>query len=375
MTPKQFVAYVEEIAQRYDFPREKLILGGDHLGPGVWQAEPAAVAMDKARTLVRDCVVAGYTKIHLDASMKCGDDDPKRPLNKAVSAARAAELCQAAEDALAQRPPNTPLPHYVIGTEVPLPGGEQEAALEITVSSPVDTAETIALTRDEFLMRELDSAWERVIAVVVQPGVEFGDDVLFPYDPARAVELSCLIEKYDHLVYEAHSTDYQTREALRNLVKDHFAILKVGPALTFAFREAVFALAMIEEKLFAVRGNLQLSRVRERLEEAMLMQSSHWKKYYQGTPDERLFARQYSFSDRSRYYWPVPEVQRALALLMSNLESNPLPLSLFSQYVPAQYERIRNHTLANTPRAIILDKIATVLDDYAYACQVGQNKE
>jgi D-tagatose-1,6-bisphosphate aldolase subunit GatZ/KbaZ len=117
------------------------------------------------------------------------------------------------------------------------------------------------------------------------------------------------------LVYEAHSTDYQTREALRNLVKDHFAILKVGPALTFAFREAVFALAMIEEELFVVKGTLQLSRVRERLEEAMLMQSSHWKKYYQGTSDERLFARQYSFSDRSRYYWSVPEVQRALASL------------------------------------------------------------
>jgi D-tagatose-1,6-bisphosphate aldolase subunit GatZ/KbaZ len=95
-------------------------------------------------------------------------------------------------------PPNTPPPYYVIGTEVPLPGGEQQAVLEITVSSPADTEETIALTRAEFLKRDLAAAWERVIAVVVQPGVEFGDNVLFPYDPARAVELSCLIEKYNH---------------------------------------------------------------------------------------------------------------------------------------------------------------------------------
>ncbi len=240
------MAYVAEIAQTYHFPPEKLVLGGDHLGLNVWQSEPAATAMDKAKTLVRDYVTAGYTKIHLDASMKCADDDPERPLRKALSAARAAELCLAAEEALTQIPPNAPRPRYVIGTEVPLPGGEQEPALEISISSAADTEETINITRDEFLKRGLAAAWERVIAVVVQPGVEFGDDTLFLYDPLPAVELSRFIKRYDHLVYEAHSTDYQTRDALRNLVKDHFAILKVGPALTFAFREAIFVLAMIE---------------------------------------------------------------------------------------------------------------------------------
>ena len=59
-------------------------------------------------------------------------------------------------------------------------------------------------------------------------------------------------------VFEAHSTDYQTPSALRNLVRDGFAILKVGPALTFAFREAVFGLAAIERTLVekAVRSNI-----------------------------------------------------------------------------------------------------------------------
>ena len=51
------------------------------------------------------------------------------------------------------------------------------------------------------------------------------------------------------MVYEAHSTDYQTRDALRALVKDHFAILKVGPGLTFAMREALWALDAIDQEL------------------------------------------------------------------------------------------------------------------------------
>lgn len=69
------------------------------------------------------------------------------------------------------------------------------------------------------------------------------------YHREEAQTLSRFIEAQPGLVYEAHSTDYQSREALRALVEDHFAILKVGPALTFAFREAVFALAAIEEVL------------------------------------------------------------------------------------------------------------------------------
>lgn len=45
-----------------------------------------------------------------------------------------------------------------------------------------------------------------------------------------------MVNDYSHLVFEAHSTDYQTKEAYKQLVHDHFAILKVGPALTFAMR-------------------------------------------------------------------------------------------------------------------------------------------
>lgn len=384
MTPADFVTYVERIAHNVGFPRDRIIIGGDHLGPNPWRDKPADQAMEEARVLIRDCVLAGYEKIHLDASMKCADDDPDRPLDKAIAAQRAATLAQVAEQAfnlrlarsgdrseqLLSRQRQVP-PYYVIGTEVPVPGGAEEHEDAIHITRPDDVAETIDMTRQAFLQRGLDDAWERVIAVVVQPGVEFSDSDLFEYDHQAALELSRLIEQYDRLVYEAHSTDYQTAQALKHMVEDHFAVLKVGPALTFAFREAVFALAAMEEEWLSDMPGVVLSRVREVLEAAMLRNPTHWRSYYRGDERYQRFARKYSFSDRSRYYWPLPEVQAALAQLIENLETYPPPLSLLSQYLPVQYQRIRNRTLENVPRALILDKIASVLDDYAFACTPG----
>lgn len=75
---------------------------------------------------------------------------------------------------------------------------------------------------------------------MVQPGVEFDHTNVIDYQPVKATALSQMVENYETLIFEAHSTDYQTPQSLRQLVIDHFAILKVGPALTFALREALF---------------------------------------------------------------------------------------------------------------------------------------
>lgn len=374
-TPAQFVAYLRDLASRQSFPFERITIGGDHLGPGPWQNEPVAVAMDKARTLVQDCVLAGYAKIHLDASMKCADDDVDKPLDTRLSAARSAELAEVAERAFSRRTTGDALPYYVIGTEVPLPGGTQEHGESLPVTAVDDVAETIEATRKAFLERGLGQAWQRVIAVVVQPGVEYGDATLFEYDRAKAAGLARFIEGAAGLVYEAHSTDYQLARSLRQMVEDHFAILKVGPALTYALREGIFALAAIEEELLAGQRNVEPSRVREALDEAMLANPIYWRKYYQGDDRVLHLARKYSFSDRSRYYWPVPAVQAALSRLLQNLGGRPLPLTLLSQHLPGQYARIRRAEVANEPRAILLDKVKRVLADYSYACGYGREQE
>lgn len=367
-TPAQFVAYLQNLASRQDYDFDRIIIGGDHLGPGPWQDEPAAVAMEKAMTLVQDYVGAGYTKIHLDASMKCADDDPDEPLDARIIATRAAELARVAERAFSERPSESTPPYYVIGTEVPLPGGAQEQEETLTVTATDDVAETIEVTKEAFLKEDLEHAWQRVIAVVVQPGVEYGDASLFEYDRTQAADLARFIEGYEGLVYEAHSTDYQPAAALRQMVEDHFAILKVGPALTFALREGIFALACIEEELLAGKRYVEPSRVREALEEAMLANPIYWQKYYQGDARANHLARKFSFSDRSRYYWPVQGVQLALSWLLQNLGDRPLPLTLLSQYLPVQYARIRGGEIANEPRTILRDKVRRVLSDYSYAC-------
>ena len=375
MTPAGFRDYVWGLAGRYGLPRQRLILGGDHLGPNPWRHEAAASATAKARALIAACVWAGYTKIHLDATSRCADDPAGSPLDGSVTARRAAELCLAAEEAHAAAAPRSSqaAPCYVIGAEVPPPGGAQEGEEKPAVTTVENARETIDLTREAFRQRGLDAAWERVIAVVVQPGVEFGNDALFEYNRQAAAQLSRFIESYDRLVFEAHSTDYQSRDALRALVQDHFAVLKVGPALTFAFREAVFALAMMEAEWLSSRKGVELSEIRQVLDNAMLDNPVYWEKYYTGSEPTLQFARQYSLSDRARYYWPRPDVQRALARLLDNLERFPVPPALLSQFLPVQYERVRAGVVENRPKALIHDKIRSVLADYTHACSYARD--
>jgi D-tagatose-1,6-bisphosphate aldolase subunit GatZ/KbaZ len=368
LTPADFATYVATLASQVGLAPEKVLLGGDHLGPSVWQDEPAESAMQKSLQLVQAYIQAGYVKIHLDASMKLADDDPRHALDVELSAQRAAALAEVAEQAHASLGA-APAPRYVIGTEVPIPGGAQVHEDRLQVTAVDNVRRTIEVTQEAFIGLNLGSAWERVQAVVVQPGVEFGDDFVLDYQPQAAADLVRFIETQPRLVFEAHSTDYQTHAALDQLVQDHFAILKVGPALTFALREAVFALAWMEEELFPASERSGLPAV---LEDAMLRNPRHWQKYYRGSAQELAFARKYSLSDRSRYYWSDAQVQAAFNRLLANLSSRPLPLALLSQFSPQQLPRIRDGSLANNPEAILLDRIDRVLEDYQMEPSINQ---
>jgi len=369
MNAAQFSGFVHELAAKVGFPTERIILGGDHLGPNAWQDESAQSAMDKSRVLVSDSIKAGYSKIHLDASMKCADDDPNQPLDVAISAKRAAQMCQAAEQAYLENPVSAWEPCYIIGTEVPIPGGTLSGETELSVTRTEDAQQTIDVTKKAFFELGLEEAWERVVGLVVQPGVEFGDSSLIHYDRKKASQLSKFIEVHENMVYEAHSTDYQTPDALKKMVEDHFAILKVGPALTFAFREAVFALELMEKEWLEGREGVDLSHIQKVLDNIMLENPKNWKKYYQGDEVYLRFARKYSYSDRSRYYWPNEKIQASLDILLSNLSENPIPESLLSQFMPHQYRKVLRNELENEPIALIYDRIKFQIADYIYACQ------
>lgn len=362
MKPADFVRFVHLIAERVGFSRDSLILGGDHLGPNAWRSLPAQEAMQRAEALVDAYVAAGFTKIHLDTSMRCGDD-PER-LSDSVVAERASRLCAVAEAAAVREGKKTK-PVYVIGTEVPVPGGASEALDTVEVTRREAALDTVAIHRDAWRKRNLDAAWDRVIALVVQPGVEFDHTKVIDYQPERAADLSRALTQLRGMVFEAHSTDYQKPEALRALVRDGFAILKVGPGVTFALREALYALADIESELLKEGERSELRAV---VEAVMLRKPGHWEKYYHGDMHEKRLLRTYSYSDRVRYYWAEPEVDAAAQKLLRNLSDTPMPENLLSRYLPVQYWERRRGIIDGSPMSIVQSRVREVIRTYASAC-------
>lgn len=374
MKPRDFCAFVARIASEMEFPADKIILGGDHLGPLTWTGLKESEAMENAEELVRQFVLAGFTKIHIDTSMRLLGDDMNARLSDEIISRRGARLCKAAEDAYSlrlQAEPNAAAPVYVIGSEVPIPGGAQEAENGLSVTRPEDCLETYRTFKAAFEEDGLGEVWKRVVAIVVQPGVEFGDMEIFEYDPAAAAGLTGVLRELP-LVFEGHSTDYQPKRCLRQMVESGIAILKVGPALTFALREALFSLENIELECFGDTGRA-LSNFRRVLEHAMLENNGNWEKHYHGDGNQTRFARAFSFSDRARYYLPGDSVQQAIARLLDNLDSIEIPAALISQYMPMQYSRVHAGTLKAEAQALILDRIGDCIDDYLFACGTGQD--
>lgn len=367
MQPQDFMDVVKKMAKRVGLDEANMILAGDHLGPLIWAAEPAETAMMKARELVRLFVLSGFTKIHLDTSMKLGDDAIDAPLSTEVIAQRGVDLykvCIAAYEERKAANPDALRPVFIIGSEVPTPGGAQETEEGICVTKPEDFADTVHTYKRVFTDNGIPAGWEDVIAVVVQPGVEFGDAQVFLYNREAASLLSIKLEEYPEIVFEGHSTDYQTRECLKEMVEDGVAILKVGPALTFRMREALFALSMIEKEL--IPSNEQAGFL-EILDLIMVEEPRNWQKHYHGTEKERAFARKYSFSDRSRYYLGNKDVVAVIDKLLNNLSEVEIPLSVLHQYMPLQYEKVIRGRLRSDPRELMKDGILQCILDYEYA--------
>ncbi|MCG0284557.1 D-tagatose-bisphosphate aldolase, class II, non-catalytic subunit [Streptomyces sp. PSAA01] len=367
MRPADFRDLVHRIAAESGLPLERVILGGDHLGPNRWQSLTPDEAMERADALVAAYVAADFTKIHLDCSFACAGDPV--PLTDDVVAERAARLIRVAEETAG--PERAERIRYVIGTEVPTPGGAHETLGALVPTTPEAARTTLEQHRKAFARHGIDEVWKRVMALVVQPAVEFDHLQVVDYRRELTEELRKVLDDEPTMVYEAHSTDYQTAEALTALVEDHWAVLKVGPGLTFALREALFALAAIEDELVPAA---ERSRLAEVVERRMLAEPATWEGYYPGGATEQRLARRYSYSDRMRYYWPDPEIEKAQARLMDNLSAVDIPLPLLSAHLPLQYARVRHGELAARPRDLAVDHVRDVLRDYDRASRPNQKE-
>ena len=219
--------FVMERAKELGTDPSLIYMGGDHLGPLTVQNLPEKEAMAYARQLVHDYVKAGFTKIHIDTSMKVADDDPNVRLSDETIARRGAELaavCEEAYQELKKENPDAIRPVYIVGSEVPIPGGAVSADAGMQVTRVEDFKNTVSAFEKAFKEKGLDSTWDDVIAVVVQPGVEEKDAGCTEYDRDKAKELMASIKDFDNIVFEGHSTDYQTKHKLRDLQRQRSSV-------------------------------------------------------------------------------------------------------------------------------------------------------
>ena len=358
MTPAQFRSWVLTLAGRAGLDYSHIILGGDHLGPLTWSSLPADEAMSHAEALVKSYAAAGFQKLHIDCSMRLSGDDCRRPLSVETVAERSLRLISAAEESSPIRPV------YVIGSEVPIPGGARgkEDAPEPTGGAAL-RAEYEAF-KAGFESAGLSSIWNRVTAIVAQPGVEFGDSQVFIYDRAKAAQLIDAARSLPGIVLEGHSTDYQPAESLQRMREDGIAILKVGPALTFTLRRSLFALEEIERIVYDSPPDIGYSNFSSVLEREMIGNPSNWVGHYHGDSHNLSIMRRYSLSDRCRYYLDRPAVQDAARRLFANINSARVPYGLYYQFVPEIAEDIVSGRLDSRAETIVKEEIRRILRNY-----------
>jgi D-tagatose-bisphosphate aldolase class II non-catalytic subunit len=362
LTPQAFHDHVSALARAAALEPSRLVLGGDHLGPNPWKHLPAEQAMDKAEMMIDAYVRAGFRKLHLDTSMGCAGEPVS--LDDEIVAERAARLAKVAETVSTELGQEAPV--YIVGTEVPPPGGASDGLDHLAVTEPTAALRTIEVHRIAFLQHGLAEAFERIIGLVVQPGVEFGDDGIAIYKPEKASRLKEALNGLPGLLFEAHSTDYQPAENLRSLAEDGFAILKVGPALTFAWREALYGLDQIR----SVLANEPLA-VSTEMEMLMVGEPKYWAPYYRGSAEYVRVQRHFSYSDRIRYYWPLPSARKAADMLIERLGDTAIPQTLISQFLASRYDDVVSGKLEPTARSLLAASVRSVLDRYRRACLAG----
>lgn len=369
MRPADYKNMVFRIAEKVGFDKDRIILGGDHLGPLVWQKEDPEVAMEYSCQLIDEYIMAGYTKIHIDTSMRLSGDSLTERLSDEVIAERSARLYKQAKDSfenLKKQNPDAQEPVFIVGSEVPIPGGAEENEDSVAVTKTDDFVRTVEIFEEIYAKNGL--SFDDVVAVVIQPGVEFADDSVCEYDPQKAQDLVNTLKNYNGLVFEGHSTDYQTKECLREMVRDGVGILKVGPALTFAYREAIYALELVEKEVYKTKPYVRLSNIKNVVEGVMLDNPSNWEKHYHGTRTDIAISMSFSYSDRCRYYMTDPCVDEAVDVLINNINNAKIPLTLISQYMPNQYQHLRSNKSATVnAQWLIKDKIKDLINDYIYA--------
>lgn len=287
-----------------------------------------------------------------------------------VSAERAARLAAVCERVA----PDAGKLSYMVGTEVPPPGGardEEETAIHPTEPEAAKT--TLLAHFEAFKDAGIPVACDRIAALVVQPGVEFSPADVHHLPTNGNPELRAVLDDFDAVCFEAHSTDYQYPEAYKNLAEMGFAIHKVGPALTFAYRQAIYAL---DAMLDLIEGNSRTApNVPKVMEELMLENPSNWVSHYHGDNSYIALLRHFSYADRIRYYWAQPAAQAAVSKLLQAIDAADIPAPVWMQFFGNEtLSRSINLSEYGPSKSIILAEIQVALAPYFFGSKTGDAK-
>lgn len=355
LRPADFISFVKDIASRAGVSHDRILFGGDHLGPQAWRKLPAAQALEKAHVMVAEYAAAGFTKIHLDCSEGCAGEPAQ--LSDSLTATRSAAL---AATALSHAPDPAKI-LFVIGTEVPPPGGARaDDHGDIPPTMPQSARATLDAHRQAFTA--LGLPLDQIGGLVVQPGVEFSPMDVHHLPLGRDPHLLDALTDWPGVCLEAHSTDYQHAEAYPRLAELGFAFQKVGPALTFAWREALYALDAIR----AQNGWANGPTLADSMEQVMLAQPEYWQGHSHGATADPRTERHFGLADRIRYYWPVPAAQRAVEGLFADLGDKRLPDPLLSAHFSRAEIASARASHYPLPRALALARVQTALRPYFF---------
>ncbi len=157
------------------FPRDRILLGGDHLGPNRWKSGPRRLRHERGRNphgrlcrrRLREDPSRRELRVRLlhGAALSTRSSPPLRAIGQGVRGARRLA---------------TP-PVYIIGTEVPTPGGAVRGGGPARTPPRWNYAELHPgrSSKAPSSTTGFKDAWSRIVGLVVQPGVEFLGDVIW----------------------------------------------------------------------------------------------------------------------------------------------------------------------------------------------------
>ena len=297
-TPNVFIKTVKQIARKENFNLKKLFFGGDHLGPLPWKNYNSQIAMQNSLKLVKSYLKAGYNKIHLDTSIKCLDD---KKINNQLVYNRTSFIFKK----LNLKKYISKI-FFVFGTEVPLSGGNDTNIISQT---------SINQIKSEFLsFKKLLGIKKLKFAMVIEPGMKFMHNNIKKPNLINFVQKKKFSKK-NNFMYEAHSSDFQSLNTLKNLVKNNFKFLKVGPELTYNLTKSFLYMEKIEIKL--IKKKSLFSKI---LFQHMNKNNTFWISYFKKKKKTTFKEIIKSKFDRTRYYLENKKILTSINLLKKNID-------------------------------------------------------